>query len=272
MLKKVILWYNIFMHHIFIENDLIDFDKKNVVIDKNVDFNNYNHLVNSLRVKRGEEVLCSVTSKLFTYDYKTSVKDFNKDQVILFLEEETDANELPLEINLYQGMPKNDKFEFLIEKSVELGVFSIAPLILDNCVVKIDKDDKKYFAKIDRFNKISKSAAEQSRRHIIPQVLSPITLKEALEKIKDDYNIVFYENANGINETRNAIKNIKENINDANNKKINVFIGPEGGFTNREIDLMKESGFYILTLGKRILRTETAAVVALSILMYELEK
>ncbi len=259
------------MHHIFVKKDCIDLDKKLIVIDSEDDFENYNHLVNSLRVKKNEEVLCSAVPFISTYDYKTKVSDIDKTKILLIIEEELNENELPVKINLYQGLAKSDKMEYIIEKAVELGVSSIIPLATTNAVVKLDKDDKKYKNKLDRYNKISKSAAEQSKRHIIPEVCEPVTIKETIENIKDDYNIVFYENAKNIDYTRKAINEIK-NVGANSERSINIFIGPEGGFTDDEIEMMTNVGFKVLTLGSRILRTETAALNALSIFMYEFER
>lgn len=257
------------MHHIFVKNDFVYIDQKTIKIDKNSDIENYNHLVNALRVKIGESVLCSVYPFSSTYDYKTIIKDIDSEKIELMIEESVEGSELNYTINLYQGMCKSDKFEFVIEKAVELGVSSITPLMVDNCVVRFDSSDKRYKGKFDRYNKIAKSAAEQSKRHVIPEVHTEVTIDEMIKKGKDSYNIVFYENACGIEKTHNLINEIKSQS--AGSKPINIFVGPEGGFTEKEIDLMKENGFYVLSLGKRILRTETAAITALSILMYEFE-
>ena len=271
------------MHHIFVRHESVDFSKNIVIVDSKDDFENYNHLANSLRVKNGEHVLCSIVPFESTFDYMTKVEAVDKNEIVLSIEEKMEGAELPIKINLYQGICKSDKLEYIIEKSVELGAYSITPLVVDNSIAKIDKDDKKFKTKMERYNKISKSAAEQSRRHVIPEVREPKTLKETFESIKNDYNIVFYENAEDINYTRNIIHRIKESglaelapTSDdskrlAKSPQVNIFIGPEGGFTELEISKMKEEDFYVLTLGKRILRTETAAVTALSMFMYELE-
>ena len=256
------------MHHIFVDKNAVDIDNKLISIDSNSDYENYNHLVNSLRIKEGEFVLCSVNKFSSSFDYKTKVISIDKNEVRLNIEEETKANELDIEINLYQGLCKSDKFEFIIEKAVELGVHKIIPFDTVYTIVKFDLNEKKINSKLDRFNKIAKSAAEQSKRHYIPEVLRPLSF----EKIKDldltnSHNILFYENAKSIDETRSYIRAIKND-----KKAVNIFIGPEGGFSDKEIEEAKTLGFKILTLGKRILRTETAAVTALSILMYEFEK
>lgn len=256
------------MHHIFVDKKEASLDDKLIIIDNNSDYENYNHLVNSLRIKEGEFVLCSLNPFISSFDYKTKVISIDKNEVRLGIEEETKANELDVEINLYQGLCKSDKFEFIIEKAVELGVHRIIPIDTEYTVVKLDQNEKKLNAKLDRFNKIAKSAAEQSKRHYIPEVLKPLSFNQ-LENmdLNNFYNVLFYENAKSIDETRSCIKTIKDN-----KKPVNIFIGPEGGFSDKEIEKVQKLDFKILTLGKRILRTETAAVTALSILMYEFEK
>lgn len=255
------------MHHIFVDKNAVDLDNRFISIDSNSDYENYNHLVNSLRIKEGEFVLCSIIPFASSFDYKTRVFSVSKKEVRLSIEEESRANELDIDINLYQGLCKSDKFEFIIEKAVELGVHKIIPLDTEYAVVKFDLNEKKINSKLDRFNKIAKSAAEQSKRHYIPEVSKPLNFDKIRNlDLSNSYNILFYENAKGIIDTRNYISEIKKD-----KKAINIFIGPEGGFSDKEIEEATSLGIKILTLGKRILRTETAAVTALSILMYELE-
>ena len=260
------------MHHIFVENDYVDLDKKLIIINGDEDFDNYNHLANSLRVRLNESVLCSVMPFVSAFDYKTRVIEIDNKKIVLQIDEKVECSELMIKLNLYQGLAKADKIEYIIEKAVELGVSSITPLIVTNAIVKIDKEDKKYLNKINRYTKISKSAAEQSKRHIVPNINMPLTIEEAIQKTKNDYNIVFYENAEGMEYTKKIIRSIKDEMQgNSSSKEINIFIGPEGGYTDEEIQKMRESGFYILTLGKRILRTETAALVAITLFMYEFE-
>lgn len=259
------------MHHIFINENEIDLSNKLIKIDRESE--NYNHLVKSLRVEKDENVLCSVLPFINSYDYRSKVLDVNDDCITFSIEENVVANELPVKINLYQGIAKFDKFEFIIEKAVELGVYSVTPVATEYCVAKID--DKKSEKKIDRYNKISKSAAEQSKRHIVPQIGEPIDFKKMIEVLTDanakKYNLLFYENAEGISKTKEVLKEIASVVKneDANDIEINVVIGPEGGFSEKEIELAKSAHMSILSLGDRILRTETAAITAMSILMYE---
>ena len=180
------------MHHIFVDKKETSLDDKLIIIDNNSDYENYNHLVNSLRIKEGEFVLCSLNPFISSFDYKTKVISIDKNEVRLGIEEETKANELDVEINLYQGLCKSDKFEFIIEKAVELGVHRIIPIDTEYTVVKLDQNEKKLNAKLDRFNKIAKSAAEQSKRHYIPEVLRPLSFDKIKNfDLNNFYNILF---------------------------------------------------------------------------------
>ena len=261
------------MHHIFVNDNIVDLPNKVMRLSKDDDREVFNHLVNSLRINKGEQILCSVVPFASTFDYRCEVSNVDSENVVLIIKEEMKSRELPVNINLYQGISKADKLEFIIEKAVELGVSSITPLSTEYCIAKID--EKKSGKKIDRFNKIAKSAAEQSKRHIIPKVNEPLKFSDLVNEIgntseKNIYNLLFYENADGITGTKNVIKEIKHDLGNKSDVSVNVIIGPEGGFSESEIDMAKQSRFSILSLGDRILRTETAAVTALSILMYEM--
>ncbi len=258
------------MHHIFINENEIDLSNKKITIKSESE--NYHHLIKSLRIKKNEHVLCSVVPFSSSFDYRAVVNDIKDDSIILLVEENVEGNELPANIHLYQGISKYDKLEFVIEKAVELGANTITPISTEYCVAKID--DKKTEKKIDRFNKISKSAAEQSKRHIIPEIEEPIEFKKMILELsnKQGFNLLFYENASGITETKKILSKIIDSIRSGTDKNIdiNVIIGPEGGFSEKEIEMAKNANINILSLGNRILRTETAAITALSILMYEL--
>ncbi len=222
-----------------------------------------NHIKNVLRVKIGEEVVIGDGSGR---DYYCRVAELNQDSVCCKIEDICDnASELPVEITLYQGMPKADKMEFIIQKAVELGASRIVPVMTKRTVVKLDpKKEKK---KIERFNAISESAAKQSGRGIIPKVSDFMTFKDAInEASKLDMAIIPYENAEGISEARRIIASVK------GKKNLGIFIGPEGGFASEEIELAMKSNVTPITLGNRILRTETAGMAVLSILMFSLEE
>jgi 16S rRNA (uracil1498-N3)-methyltransferase len=171
--------------------------------------------------------------------------------------------EPPVEIILYQGLPKSDKMDYIIQKGVELGLKGIVPVITERTVVKL-ADKKGEQKKCERWNRISMEAAKQSNRGIIPLVGLPIDFKKAVNAAKDfDISLIPYEKERG-----NGLKGVILNRIDA--KKVSIFIGPEGGFAEKEIEIAIENGIYPVTLGPRILRTETAGIAVLSILMYEL--
>ncbi len=167
--------------------------------------------------------------------------------------------------NLFQGLPKSDKMELIIQKMVELGVYEIVPVAMKRSVVKLD--DKKAKTKIARWNSISESAAKQSKRSIIPEVSDVLTFRQALEKAKElDMLLLPYECAEGMEYTRKVVSGI------SNGSSVGIFIGPEGGFDGDELELAKEAGCSIITLGKRILRTETAGMMLMSVIMYNMEE
>lgn len=254
------------MYHIFVNDNQIT--NEIITISKFNDEENFIHLKKSVRIKKAELILVSINGFKQSYDYLTKVTDIDDEKIILNILEKSKSKELIYKINLYQGMPKSDKMEFIIEKAVELGVFSITPVDMEFSVSKFN--DKNKSSKIIRYNKISKSASEQSKRGIIPEVRDNINFTEMILKIKNDkYNILFYENAEGMKLTHEFINDLKKNIKEDEN--INIIIGPEGGFSNKEIDYAINNNIKVLSLGERILRTETAAISSLSIFMYELE-
>ena len=172
--------------------------------------------------------------------------------------------ELPVKFYLFQGLPKSDKFELVLQKAVELGVYEIIPVEMDRCVVKLD--GKKKNSKVDRWQAIAESGAKQSKRAVIPTVSEVLTFKQAIEKAKSlDLFAVPYECASGMQATKDFLSKIKSGF------SVGVFIGPEGGFSDNEINLATSSGGTTVSLGKRILRTETASITTLSMLMLHTE-
>jgi 16S rRNA (uracil1498-N3)-methyltransferase len=154
--------------------------------------------------------------------------------------------------------------ELIIQKCVELGVHAIIPTEMSRCVVKLD--DKKKKSKTQRWQAIAESAAKQSKRSAVPEVYDAVSYNEALNIAKDlDVLMVPYECADGMNATKNVLGKIKEG------SKVGIIIGPEGGFDDKEINLAEEMGGKIISLGKRILRCETAPLYALSAISYEYE-
>ena len=212
-------------------------------------------------MKPEEELLISVKGD---WDYLCKIVDIETDRVNLKVLESMEQRELPVNITLLQGIPKSDKLEMIIQKAVELGVNEIIPVKTKRVVVKID--EKKADAKVSRWNAIAESAAKQSKRSIIPKVYEPMSIDNALEIVKDfGVKLIPYENADGIDKTRKILDNMDKT------KNIAVFIGPEGGFEESEVERIKNSGFEVITLGKRILRTETAGLALLSNIMIRLE-
>ncbi len=187
------------------------------------------------------------------------------EKVLVSIKKELSVDsELPIEIFLYQGFPKGDKMEFIVQKAVELGVHEIIPVSTKRTIVKLDS--KKEAKKIERYNSIALSAAKQANRGKIPVVRNVMSFSEAITDLqKKDIGLIPYELAEGMNETRAIIDSVKGRT------SIGIFIGPEGGFDSSEIEKAREAGVLPITLGKRILRTETAGIAVLSILMYVLE-
>ena len=221
-----------------------------------------NHIVNVLRMKVGEEV--SVHDDV-NRKYLCRIAELQEDKVCLsILEQQTSDTELPCRIYLFQGLPKGDKMEWIIQKGVELGAYAIVPVATKRAVVKLD--EKKAQKKVARWNSIAESAAKQSGRGMIPEVLPVMKFAEALQFAEDlDLNLIPYEKAEGIADTKQRIEKIRPG------QSIGIFIGPEGGFEEAEVEMAKEKRAIPVTLGRRILRTETAGMTMLSILMYHLE-
>lgn len=245
------------MNQFFVEPEQIQ-DKKIVITGKDV-----NHIKNVLRMKIGEEL--SVSNGEDGKEYRGIIEEFAENEVICsvaFVKE--DGVELPSKVYLYQGLPKADKMELIIQKAVELGVYEIIPVATKRAVVKLD--EKKSKSKIARWQAISEAAAKQSKRAIIPKVADVLSLKEALKDCeKAEVKVIPYELAEGMDKTKEIISNLKPG------QDVAIFIGPEGGFDENEIEASVVAGVTPITLGKRILRTETAGFTIISWIMYQLE-
>ena len=220
-----------------------------------------NHMKNVLRMKFGEKIRISSDTGRNFYG---AVSELTDEFVLVTILEELEENtELPNKIYLFQGLPKSDKMELIIQKAVELGVYEIIPVSMKNCVAKLE--EKKVTSKIARWQEIAKSAAKQSKRSLVPKVQMPMSYKLAIEKAKElDLFFVPYENERGMQATRDALSQIQKG------ESIGIFIGPEGGFEESEIETIESIGGKSVSLGPRILRTETASLVASSIVLYEL--
>ncbi|HOO27594.1 MAG TPA: 16S rRNA (uracil(1498)-N(3))-methyltransferase [Lachnospiraceae bacterium] len=225
-----------------------------------------NHIKNVLRMKIGEEL--SVVTDGEELEYRCEIAAFEENKVrcrLRFIKEE--GVELPNRICLFQGLPKNDKMELIVQKAVELGACEVIPVQTKRTVIKLDA--KKEQTRITRWNAIAEAAAKQAKRRVIPQVKPVMTMKEAVDYCKEfEAKFIPYElsDKNDMDSTRALFKQIRPK------QRIAVFIGPEGGFDESEISLAIENGLIPITLGRRILRTETAGFTVLAWLVYELEK
>ena len=222
-----------------------------------------NHISNVLRMKQGEELWISDGGKK---EYRCTIEEFSPDEVLLHIiyAQEPDY-ELQSRIYLFQGLPKADKMELIIQKAVELGAYEVIPVETKRCVVKLD--GKKAAKKVERWKQIAESAAKQSKRMLIPNVHEVLTFKEALKYAESmDVRLIPYELAKGMQETKEILADIQPG------QSIGIFIGPEGGFEEKEVETAISEGAKPITLGKRILRTETAGLAILSVLMFQLEQ
>ena len=245
------------MYRFFVSEDQID---QNSIYIRGQEVN---HIKNVLRMKPGEEMCVSTGGNL---EYRCAILEYRENEAVAEIRyiQETEL-ELPSKITLFQGLPKSDKMDLIVQKTVELGVCEIVPVAMKRSVVKLD--EKKEASRLKRWNAIAKSAAQQAKRMIIPRVTPVMTFAQALDKAKENEVILMpYELARGIEESKQIIRAIRPG------QSVCVFIGPEGGFDEEEARMAGEAGASFLTLGKRILRTETAGMTMLSILMFQLEQ
>lgn len=246
------------MYHFFVKQEQIG--EKEIFIEGS----DVNHIRNVLRMTPGEQI--TVSSGEDGKEYRCELERLEENLVtakIMWVEEA--AAELPSRICLFQGLPKGDKMEFVIQKAVELGVYEIVPMATKRAVVKLDQ--KKEESKRKRWNAISESAAKQSKRMIVPQVQPVMTFAQAVEYAASyQKKLIPYELAEGMEHTRALVDGLQPG------ESVAVFIGPEGGFDEQEIELAKRAGVIPVTLGRRILRTETAGMAVLSMLMLHLER
>ena len=244
------------MHHFFVLPQAVEGDKVTITGP------DVNHIRNALRMRQGESLLISDGEG---NDYHCRISLIESGLVEARVIERRESRELPVRLYLFQGLPKSDKMELIIQKAVELGVYEIIPVITKHAGVKLDA--KKERSRLERWQAISESAAKQSGRSKIPKVEKVMLLKEALEMAEGlDRILIPYENQSGIDTMRKALEETGEDT-----RSIAVFIGPEGGFDESEILLAKEQGAVPVSLGRRILRTETAGLAILSLFMMKAE-
>lgn len=250
------------MYQFFVSPEAINETEHRVIISGD----DFNHIKNVLRMKADEEI--SVSDGESDKEYRCRIESFTESEVICSLSFIKQSEcELPSKVYLFQGLPKSDKMELIIQKAVELGVCEVIPVACHRSVVKLD--EKKADKKTARWQQIAEAAAKQSKRAYIPAVKSVMSFKEALNyaKEKSVVQIVPYElfDADRMEETRSIFTQLKPG------EDIAVFIGPEGGFEEKEIDACIASGAKTVTLGRRILRTETAGMTVLSFIVLMLE-
>lgn len=235
--------------------------KENIVSDiVNIYGDDVKHIYKVLRLKEGEKISINNCSG---EEFIAEITHIDKNVVEAKITEKLEINnESPLDVYLFQGVPKAAKMDIIVQKGCELGLKEINPVIMKRVVVK---SEMKEFKKLDRWNRIAFEACKQSKRSLITKVNNVIEFNDMLYKLKDfDLVLVPYENQTGIG-LKKVMQEIKGNI-----KSAAVVIGPEGGFDEEEIEELKQIGAHIITLGPRILRTETAGFVCTSLVMYEL--
>ncbi len=226
-----------------------------------IEGHDFNHIKNVLRMHEGDEILVSENGM----SHLCEIKSLEGDTCVARIIQENFQNtDLPVEIHLFQALPKGDKMEFIIQKTVELGVDKIHPVEMKRCVVKLD--DKKKKSKVSRWQSISESAAKQSKRCKIPEIGDVLSFRQAMEKAKEmDLFLVPFESKRGMLDTKDALSEIKSGM------KIGIIIGPEGGFEDKEVEDAVGIGGKTVSLGSRILRTETAAMTSVGMVMLHVE-
>lgn len=247
------------MYQFFVEQNQINLPERQVVITGS----DVNHIKNVLRMKPGQEL--NVSNGQDGREYRCAITALEAERVVCelrFVKE--DKVELPSRIYLFQGLPKGDKMELIVQKAVELGVYEIIPVAAARCVVKLDA--RKAEAKTARWQGIAEAAAKQSKRGVIPRVTEVQSFSRAVEMAAEmPVRIIPYELAGDMEKTRELFEGLVPG------EDIAVFIGPEGGFEESEIEFAGARGIRPVTLGRRILRTETAGLTVLSWLVYQLE-
>ena len=217
----------------------------------------YNHIKNVLRMNEGNTLLVSCEG----VSHLCRIEGFMGETALAeIIEENYKDSELKIKLYLFQGLPKSDKMELIIQKAVELGVSAVVPVEMNRCVVKLDQKKKK--SKTERWQAIAESAAKQSKRNVVPEIYMPMSYNEALELASSlDVTLIPYENARGMTATKEALEQLKSG------QSVGIFIGPEGGFEESEIERAIKLGGQTISLGERILRTETAAITAVGMCM-----
>ena len=221
--------------------------------------NDFHHIKNVMRIKNHGHIICVFENKSYLCEITYDANNYQ----IKIIEEQTADVELEKKIILYQALIRNEKFDLVVQKACELGVSEIYPTIFERSVVKIDNDKKDN--KLLRYNKIIKEACEQSHRQTLPTFNSYINVLD-ITLDENTLGLIAYENENEHCSFHNALNNLNDY------DKVAIVIGPEGGFSKKEVECLLKKGFKSISLGKRILRSETASLYALSVLAYKIEE
>lgn len=246
------------MYKFFISQNQINKENATIVGE------DVNHISNVLRLKPMEQII--ICNKDAGKSYISQIVEIDKESIeCKLLEGIIETTECGINIDLFQGLPKADKMEFIIQKTTELGVKNIIPVAMERSIVKLD--DKSKIKRLERWNKIAEVAAKQSKRDVIPTIKDVINVKNICKEVeKYDIILIAYEN-----EEKNTLKDVLKSLNRDKSLNIAIVIGPEGGLSEEEVEQLTNSGAISVTLGKRILRTETASLVLLSDIIYEFE-
>lgn len=247
------------MNRFFVSPNDICTEKKQITIAGE----DVKHISKVLRLSKGDMVEVCDGQR---YEFIAEIEYIGKTEVLLKVKEQQQLKtEPPIDMILYQSIPKATKMELIIQKTTEMGIKAIIPVITDRTIVQF-KDHKDMEKKVDRWQKIAGEAAKQSKRGMIPTIHLPMNLDKALEHSQaNNHNVIAYEKEN-----TTGIKSIINSLKENNAGKVGIWIGPEGGFTEEEVNMAIDKNVQAITLGPRILRTETAGFTVLSILMYEL--
>ncbi len=247
------------MHRFFVDTCQIDFMQNQIIIENG----DVRHISKVLRLKEKDMIeICDGANM----EYICEIQSIDKNNVLLsIIDKKQSTKEPPVKVVLYQGIPKGNKMDLIIQKTVELGITEIIPVEMKRTIVQF-RGNKDKQNKVERWQKIALEAAKQSKRGIVPIIHLPISFDDALKHSKkNQLNIMPYED-----EDKKGFKNIIESLDKSNISEIGIWIGPEGGLDEEEITTAIKNGIYIITLGPRILRTETAGFTILSLVMYEL--
>ncbi len=244
------------MYHFFVEETAVEGGRIRLT------GGDVKHIKNVLRLKAGDRITVSDNSGK---EYLCVICQLTNEAVFVKIEDmQGTASELPVEIWLFQGFPKGDKMDTIIQKTVELGVAKVVPVIMERSIVKLDKEKAR--KKQERFQAVSLAAAKQSKRGVIPEILPVVDFHTAVEMASAlDMVMIPYESADDSTDSKKVIKSIRHH------NTAGIFIGPEGGFEKEEVKAVRKIGGEIISLGHRILRTETAGMAVMSIIMFELE-